>query len=418
MFVVNLILIVSVFSLLAAGIFYFQDFFKVSNRQKLYFLKLNTVLIWVIPLLVGPTRSLSGVKVLGNLLPASPLLANKLLLNRTQFSVIDSDHFLFLDVMLIFYFIGVSIMVLRLVRSYLAMRRLLLSSSMIEIKNTMVRISNCISTPFSFGFLNPQIFLPRSLLSNVSENSIKIILAHEKNHIANHDCQWKLFSLLTRCFLFFSPISYYLHQKFELEIEIECDRLTINGSNTTISEYGNILIQAVAKLNELRPNEMLTYISDSNLKRRIYAMKTKTTQQPLITLFFAGLSFLGSLTAIATASDLPSLKGHFYIRADMILNGKIVSSPQFKVLPEEPALLEMISDNPKNELKIKLVASDSENAEVPEGIELQMAVHYQLQDRLFKFNPHVIVVPGEDSKFVIGTDGNSTLEMKLRAERQ
>ncbi len=80
--------------------------------------------------------------------------------------------------------------------------------------------------------------------------------------------------------------------------------------------------------------------------------------------------------------------------------------------------MEMKSDHPPTDLQLKLVASDSTNAELPEGISLKMAVEYKTQDRFFKANPSMVVLPAENAIVMLGSHLGDTLEMRIKAVRQ
>jgi hypothetical protein len=298
------------------------------------------------------------------------------------------------------------------------MRSLLLNSSRQKIGNRIVRTSDAVTSPFSFGFLNPQIFVPTSFFMEKSDKAVDVILTHEETHVNGHDPQWKLISLLTRALLFFTPTSIFLHRKIELEMEIECDSVTVKKSNITVKEYGNILIDAVAIVQKMKPNPMFAYMSDTNLKRRILAMKAKTFYRPVLSGIFGSLVLAMGLTAVAAVSGVSKLKGQYLVKAQLLMNGQVVSTPQFIVLPGEPATMEMKSEHPQSALRMMMTVTDSTNAQSPEGIDLKMAVEYKTQDKAFKANPRVIVLPGEEGTVTIGSNLGDNLELRVKAVRQ
>ena len=242
-----------------------------------------------------------------------------------------------------------------------------------------------------------------------------MMVAHEATHVKHHDPQWILVSLLTRVFLFFTPTSYFLHRKLELEMEIVCDSATIAATKTSVVEYGNFLLDAAVNF---KPHPMCTYASNTNLRRRICAMKAKTFYRPLLSVMFALGSLIAGLSAAAAVSGPPEAERQFKVKLEILSEAGLLSTAQFLVLENEPASLEMKSENPPSILRIMLTASDDSRLATPDGIDLKMAVEYKTETRSFRANPRVVVIPGTVGTVVVGSDAGETLEMRIKAERQ
>jgi len=120
----------------------------------------------------------------------------------------------------------------------------------------------------------------------------------------------------------------------------------------------------------------------------------------------------------AAASGANKLKNQFKVKTEILIGGKVVSSPQFVVIPNEPALLEMKSEHPEAALRMMLTAQDSTDPQVPDGIHLKMAVDYKGGGRAIRANPQVVVLSGEEALVTLGSDTNETVEMHILAERQ
>lgn len=395
-----------------------QERFNIQHGRRLMFLKANIALIWSVLSVSVVILMLNAGKAIGTLLPANNILDRAVSASKARVLLFESDSSSLSHLVLGLYALGLSIMLIRFVYSYMQMRRLLLNSSGACIAGRQVRVIDSMTSPFSFGFFNPQIFVPSEFLATRSQEEIEVMLAHEETHIENRDPQWKLFSLLTKIFLFFTPTASYLHRQLDLEMEIECDQLTMSKMKLSIQQYGNLLIDTVVNLQNSQPNPMFAYMSNTNLRRRIQAMTAKTLHRPVLTTIFGTLILAASVTAIAATSGVSKFKGQYHVKAEIIIDGKVVSSPQFIVLPNEPASLEMKSEHPESSLRMMLTAADFSNADIADGIDLKMALDYKTQTRSFRANPRMVVVPGEEGTVTIGSDSNDTLEMRIKAERQ
>lgn len=414
--IIGILLAVTVLSAVFVAVNWLQERFNVDHRQRLFFLKLNLVTLWMVALAAFLILLLNGSAVISVLLPAGSTLQNTGI--SAQKLIFEKNNFSTAPIFIGFYLFGLTVMLVRLFISYLQMRKCLSQASTVEQSGRLVRSSDLIPSPLIFGIFVPQIFVPSRFLTEKSKEEIEVMLIHEETHLKNRDPQWILFSLLTRAFLFFTPAIFYLHRKFELEIEIACDQQTLTETHWTVQRYGNLLIDAVVSLQSSPLNPMSIYMSNTNLKRRIEAMKTKTLRKPLMAAIF-GIFILGAgLTAIATTTGVSQSKELFKVKAEVLIGGKLVSSPQFIVGPKEPAVMELKSENPKTAFKMKLVASDFSSERMPDGIDLKMEVEYKTMRSQFNANPRVIVLPGQQGVVTIGSDNSETLEMRILAERQ
>jgi hypothetical protein len=201
-------------------------------------------------------------------------------------------------------------------------------------------------------------------------------------------------------------------------MEIVCDAMTMQKTHTSLKHYGQILIEAFELSKKSKPNPMFAYMSKTNLSRRIYAMKAKTSHRPVLSIIFSAALLVGGAAAVAATSGIIKSTGRFFVKTYVMFNGKPVSAPEFVVIGNEPASLEMKSDDPPSNLKIMLTASDFSNDRIEDGIDLKLAIDYQTQEKTFRVNPHVVVNPGEDATITVGSNSTDTMEMIIHAERR
>ncbi|MGZ3690393.1 MAG: M56 family metallopeptidase [Pseudobdellovibrio sp.] len=415
----NVLLAASSVSLVFSFIYWLQEQLSVSSRQQLKFLKTYLVVSLAAPAISALVIvSHTGVAI-GRLLPAQEILKRNIKLPSDGIMrILPNENITISHVMLTLYIIGFSIIFFRLMSSYFKMRTILLDSSASEISGRKVRLSSSIKSPFSFGFFNPQIFVPASFVAERSVEVNEIMVTHEETHIKNFDPQIKLFSLIVKALVFFNPFAYYLHRKIELETEIECDSQTMQKTEISYQKYGALLIDTVELLQLGNSTPLFSYMSNTNLRRRIQAMKATTFRKPVLGTILGAFVFVASLTAIAASSGITAnTKNAYHVTAEIAIDGKVVSSPQFTVIEDEAAKLEVKNEKPFSALRMSLKASHSDTQEVSDGIDLKMTIEYKSDNTAFRSNPYLRLVPNHEGTVVLKSDASGTLTMKVVAER-
>jgi hypothetical protein len=363
-----------------------------------------------LPVLVLLISVASAGEAVGSLLPPGPSLARA----AGPLKVLQTQNSALPALILLTYSFIASGLLLRLAFSYFDTRRRLAGARKISAGGREVYACEGIVSPFSFGLFRPRIYLPPGFLERHTPEAARMALAHEENHIRSRDPAWKILSLAARAAVFFSPAAWWLHRRLDLEMEIECDRRTIESARVTANAYGHFLLDAIAPASP--PNPMLTYMSETNIKRRITAMKTKRSSKKIAVVLCGLLTALGSATAIAASAGVARFSGQYMIKAQILVDGRLVSTPQIVTLSGEEATIEMKTLNPETELKLKVVAGDY--AELADAIELKMSLEYKNSDRKFSANPHMAVMPGEEGTVMLASDAKGSLEMKITAERR
>ena len=121
-------------------------------------------------------------------------------------------------------------------------------SSRLGIKGTVqLRESNKVQTPILFGWLKPLILTPVGLLSQLSNEQLEALLAHELAHVRRHDYLFNILQTVAESLLFFHPAVWWLSRRIRLEREFCCDDLAVSLSSDHIS-----YAQALASIEESR----------------------------------------------------------------------------------------------------------------------------------------------------------------------
>ena len=100
--------------------------------------------------------------------------------------------------------------------SYIALRWRLSDA---EIISDRIRRSNRIDSPFLFGILHPQIYLPVTLTDGQRE----YVLAHEQRHLRRLDHLTKLFAYVLLAVYWFNPLVWLAYILFCRDLETACD---------------------------------------------------------------------------------------------------------------------------------------------------------------------------------------------------
>lgn len=127
--------------------------------------------------------------------------------------------------------------------------------------------------------------------------------------------------------------------------------------------------------------------------------------------------FALGLLALCASVTFASTK-HFRIAAEIYVDGKLVSTPRVVTNADESAEINSVSENPHQELKLKVVASD-DTTKVRDGIRMKFDVEYFDGFKTVKSSPKIVAKPGSESTIYVG---NSKLaqgvEMKFVATRE
>ncbi|MBX3039956.1 MAG: M56 family metallopeptidase [Bdellovibrionaceae bacterium] len=402
-----------VFSLALYVIANILDLMKLGAAQKLVVLKTGLLFLMMAPLIF---LSLSAVafKTIEVRMPSfsvepSTQMPNLLLPMSSQ--RIDWP----LSVALA-YALGVSLVTISLVRNYFLTKKWLSDSVEETLQGQAVRLSSRVTSPLSFGFFHPEIYFPRAARDGWTGREIQMGLSHERNHIMRNDPLWKLISLFVRSLLFFAPWMHALHRKLELEMEILCDESTRLQTQAEIEEYGSFLLSLV--VHEKSRNSLVTNMSDSTLKRRIIAMKSRKIQRPVFVAVLSACMLLIGTTAIATSSGVSEKKSIYKISSVLSLNGRELSRPRLVVVAGEEALIRQVSDGEDVDLKMTLVSKDAFVPKMGNGIGIAFDIQYRIGDLTGRASPQIIVMPGREGQITIGGDDGQVFDLRVTAERQ
>lgn len=121
-----------------------------------------------------------------------------------------------------------------------------------------------LQTPFLFGWMRPQIYLP----TNLEEKEIRYVVAHEKAHIARGDQYTKLLGFALLAVYWFNPLIWISYVTFCKDVERACDEKVIGGlSAEERKEYAEALLTCSTDSKMMITNPLA--FGETDVKKRI-----------------------------------------------------------------------------------------------------------------------------------------------------
>ncbi len=148
-------------------------------------------------------------------------------------------------VMLMAWSVGVVILTLRLLTSWILVRRLTSRGTSVVAagwQEAVARLSKqlhvrrpirllqsaIVEVPTVIGWVRPVLLIPASALAGLSPRQLEAILAHELAHIRRHDYLVNLLQTLVETLLFYHPAVWWLSRRIRIEREHCCDDLAVS----------------------------------------------------------------------------------------------------------------------------------------------------------------------------------------------
>ncbi len=128
-----------------------------------------------------------------------------------------------------------------------------------------VRIVAGLATPMAVGILEPVVLLPATLLTGLTPDQLRAIVAHELAHIHRLDAVVNLLQVLVETMLYYHPAVWWISRRIRIEREFCCDEAVVSACGNPIG-----YARALADLEEGRATPRLTQAAQGgNLMERI-----------------------------------------------------------------------------------------------------------------------------------------------------
>ena len=103
--------------------------------------------------------------------------------------------------------------------------------------------SEFVDSPFVFGVVKPNIYLPM----HMDEGTAAYVIAHEHAHLARRDHWWKVLGYLVLALHWFNPLVWVAYILFCRDIELACDEKVVRGLDSAArADYSQALLSCAA----------------------------------------------------------------------------------------------------------------------------------------------------------------------------
>lgn len=103
--------------------------------------------------------------------------------------------------------------------------------------------SEFVDSPFVFGVVKPNIYLPM----HMDEGTAAYVIAHEHAHLARRDHWWKVLGYLVLALHWFNPLVWVAYILFCHDIELACDEKVVKGlDGAARADYSQALLSCAA----------------------------------------------------------------------------------------------------------------------------------------------------------------------------
>lgn len=277
-------------------------------------------------------------------------------------------------------------------------------------QNVRLLISKLVDVPIVIGWIKPVVLIPINMVSGLTNEQLKLLIAHELAHVKRHDYFINLIQSLVEVFLFYHPAVKWISKQIRIDREYCCDDIAVNTQNVTI-DYAKALLNA----EELRPHtipNMAMAATGGDLKSRVSRVVGEHTCTPkhaksglagLLGLFVVCFMFSSyKVVAMVQSKDLNgleslqniSLQKDHYKKVEKAITPESTASPkklkQTKMLDPEG-----ITIKPNKEIKntnqlVKSNALPKQNisAAIPKMDEVEIKQNIQAIESLIQVSDY------------------------------
>ncbi len=134
---------------------------------------------------------------------------------------------------------GLALLLSRGTLSYIRLRRQMATATRLE---GCVFESDHVRSPFILGFFRPRIYIPYEL----DENSLRYILAHEREHICHLDHLLRPYAWLLLCVHWFNPLVWLCYFLMGRDMEMRIDEAVLQRMPESQADYSATLLAFAA----------------------------------------------------------------------------------------------------------------------------------------------------------------------------
>lgn len=232
-----------------------------------------------------------------------------------------------------------------------------------------VRTSDEISSPLTYGVINPTILLPERM-TDLSSSELEYVVAHEITHIKKNDVVYKWFLTLAVCVHWFNPLAWVMLVMAGRDIELVCDEAVLKNRRDIRRDYALTLI----KMEEKRVPAFCVGFGSNFVKERIVTiMKFKKTT---IVGIVASICLVAGSTAVFAAENNNS-------DTDIMAQKNVQQSDSSEEeMKNEPT--DSVSENAENKTITEFTVVETDGDENNE-MDFQFGELYDVDENLEKY---------------------------------
>ena len=132
---------------------------------------------------------------------------------------------------------------------------------------TKIRFTSLCISPFVFQFRKKVLVLPITIIRDLSEQQLSLIMKHELIHMKNHDSLVVLGSNFIQSLLWFNPFTRFFQEKMLWALEVNCDNTVLEKKPTLRKAYAQLMLKIFTQ----------TVTKDGSLLVSTFALKTNTS---------------------------------------------------------------------------------------------------------------------------------------------
>jgi hypothetical protein len=124
-----------------------------------------------------------------------------------------------------------------------------------------------------FGLLRPRVLIPERLVEQLSDDELRMVLAHEAAHVRRRDAVASLYMFVCFVLFYFHPAVWLARREWQLDREAACDGAAIDVTGAEARGYAAMLLKVSAGADRAPVLALSAVPTYWTLQRRINEMK-------------------------------------------------------------------------------------------------------------------------------------------------
>ena len=179
-------------------------------------------------------------------------------------------------------------------------------------RSTDIRLSDTATVPFvARGIFRRHVVLPSRIL--MAPHDLRIVMAHEFEHIRQGDAEWELIFAFLRPFLFLNPAFLLWNRAFDRLRELNCDQVVLESLPVSPQEYARCLLDFCGRSANTRTASIINVsfvrtgsrTARTALEARMLALRLTRDQRSTPLIYFA-LATIMALGVVLSAASVRS----------------------------------------------------------------------------------------------------------------